>query len=56
MTAIPPDVIGSGGEFPPGFFRETDAEPDDSAFVVELTLLRGRERLGGVPVESLLPY
>ena len=36
--------------------REQGGRVVGSAFVVELTLLKGRERLGNVPVESLIRY
>ncbi len=52
------DLLATGGTAAAtiDLARELGAQVACAAFVVELTLLRGRDRLSGVPVEALLPY
>jgi adenine phosphoribosyltransferase len=52
------DLLATGGTAAATveLVRELGGQVVCAAFVVELALLRGRERLAGVPVEALLAY
>jgi adenine phosphoribosyltransferase len=57
-VVIVDDLLATGGTAAATIelVREIGGNVVGAAFVVELALLRGRERLGGVPVDSLLTY
>jgi len=57
-VAIVDDLLATGGtaQATAELARELGAEIAVAAFVVELALLKGRERLGGARVESLIVY
>ena len=52
------DLLATGGTAAAtvDLVREIGGEVVGAVFVIELQLLRGRERLAGVPVEALLKY
>ena len=52
------DLLATGGTAAATveLVREIGGEVVGAAFVVELELLRGRDRLAGVPVDALLTY
>ena len=52
------DLLATGGTAAAtvALVREIGGEVVGAAFVVELELLRGRDRLAGVPVDALLTY
>jgi len=57
-VAIVDDLLATGGtaQATAELARELGAEVAVAAFVVELALLKGRERLGEARVESLIVY
>ena len=57
-VVIVDDLLATGGTAAAtvGLMREIDDEVVGATFVVELELLRGRDRLAGVPVDALLTY
>ena len=57
-VVIVDDLLATGGTAAAtvGLVREIGGEVVAAAFVVELELLRGRDRLAGVPVDALLTY
>jgi adenine phosphoribosyltransferase len=57
-VVIVDDLLATGGTAGATveLVREIGGEVVGAAFVVELELLRGRDRLGGVPVDALLTY
>ena len=57
-VVIVDDLLATGGTAAAtvGLVREIGGEVVGAAFVVELELLRGRDRLAGVPVDALLTY
>ena len=57
-VVIVDDLLATGGTAAATveLVREIGGEVVGAAFVVELELLRGRDRLAGVPVDALLTY
>jgi adenine phosphoribosyltransferase len=57
-AVIVDDLLATGGtaEATVALVREQGAAVVGAAFVVELALLKGRERLDGVPAEALIEY
>jgi len=57
-VVIVDDLLATGGTAAATveLVREIGGEVVGATFVVELTLLRGRDRLAGVPVDALLKY
>ena len=57
-VVIVDDLLATGGTAAATveLVREIGGEVVGASFVVELTLLRGRDRLAGVPVDALLTY
>ena len=57
-VVIVDDLLATGGTAAATceLVREIGGEVVGATFVVELELLRGRDRLGGVPVDALLKY
>ena len=57
-VVIVDDLLATGGTAAAtvALVREIGGEVVGAAFVVELELLRGRDRLAGVPVDALLTY
>jgi adenine phosphoribosyltransferase len=57
-VVIVDDLLATGGTAAATveLVREIGGEVVGAAFVVELALLRGRDRLAGVPVDTLLTY
>ena len=52
------DVIATGGtiEAVAGLVREMGGKIVGAAFLIELTALKGKEKIGGIPVFSLIKY
>ena len=57
-VVIVDDLLATGGTAAATveLVREIGGQVVGAAFVVELALLRGRDRLAGVPVDALLEY
>ena len=57
-VVIVDDLLATGGTAAATveLVREIGGDVVGASFVVELTLLRGRDRLAGVPVDALLTY